>query len=452
MSAPRKALQMSCEADYPVVVSNVQKIFKPSVTSRRRLAELLGVANGRDVSKVDGGFVALEDVSFRLEKGKTFGIMGQNGSGKSTLLQIISGILEPTKGSIETRGTIAALLELGSGFNPEFTGIENIYLNASVLGMSQSDVEERLGSIIEFAEIGDHIHAPVRTYSSGMMLRLAFAVQVAIEPEILIIDEALAVGDVRFQLKCFRRLEDLKKKGTTILFVSHATELVKSFCDEALVLDKGKQVFLGPARTATIKYLETIFPETHSSDSPDLDTAGPSDTVPTTQGNSLIVDSIDQKAPSTFGVGGAELLSLRIDGIDPPNIMRGGREKKVTAAFKWDPDVVEEIIKENNLEPNITLGILLADRKGVYLFGANGFDSGLKLDYRAQQHARLEFKFQMPYLADGDYFIGVAIAVGNQESHVQLRWYDCFLPVKCTPEEKKVFGLIGLDYEISNLE
>ncbi|HVI77847.1 MAG TPA: ABC transporter ATP-binding protein, partial [Candidatus Acidoferrum sp.] len=254
---------MSSETSVAIRVDRVSKSFK-TFGRLARLRDLLVPAPStisNENSASPNAFRALDNVSFQVERGTAFGIMGQNGSGKSTLLQIISGIMTPSAGSVTVNGKVAALLELGSGFNPEFTGIENVYLNASVLGLSKSEIDDKLDAILSFADIGEHVGLPVKTYSSGMMLRLAFAVQVAIEPEILIIDEALAVGDAKFQLKCFRRLEDLKSRGTTILFVSHATELVKSFCDSALVLEKGKLIFLGDAKVACIKYYETMFPD-----------------------------------------------------------------------------------------------------------------------------------------------------------------------------------------------
>lgn len=185
-------------------------------------------------------FWALRDVSFEVRKGETVGIIGRNGSGKSTLLQMICGTLNPTSGSIQTSGRIAALLELGSGFNPEFTGRENVYLNGAVLGLSEEEIDSRFESIAAFAEIGEFINQPVKTYSSGMMVRLAFAVQASVEPNVLIVDEALAVGDERFQRKCFSRLEDLKSKGVSILFVSHSNSHIIELCDRAFMLEDGE--------------------------------------------------------------------------------------------------------------------------------------------------------------------------------------------------------------------
>jgi len=183
---------------------------------------------------------ALQDVSFDVKKGETVGIVGRNGSGKSTLLQMICGTLSPTSGSIVTHGRIAALLELGSGFNAEFTGRENVFMNATLLGLAQNEIEARFDEIAAFSEIGDYITQATRTYSSGMMLRLAFAVQTLVDPNILIVDEALAVGDERFQRKCFARLEELKNRGVSILLVSHSATQIVEFCDRVILLEQGK--------------------------------------------------------------------------------------------------------------------------------------------------------------------------------------------------------------------
>lgn len=197
---------------------------------------------------------ALTDVSFEVPRGQVLGIIGRNGSGKSTLLQILCGTVQPTAGVATANGRVAALLELGAGFNPEFTGRENVYLNAQILGLTEREVDQRFDAIAAFADIGEFIERPVKTYSSGMYVRLAFAVAAMVEPDILIVDEALAVGDVRFQMKCINHIKRLKEQGTTILFVSHATEQVKRFCDRALWLHQGRVVELGPAVDVCDRY------------------------------------------------------------------------------------------------------------------------------------------------------------------------------------------------------
>lgn len=201
---------------------------------------------------------ALEDISFELKNGGSLGIIGLNGSGKSTLLQIIAGTLVPTSGTVEVEGRVAALLELGSGFDPEFTGRENVYLNAAILGLTRKQVDERFDSIVSFADIGDFIDRPVKTYSSGMMVRLAFAVQVHVDPDILIVDEALAVGDAKFQAKALSKIEAILAGGTSLLFVGHDLGTVRAFCDEALLLSRGKVVERGLPDDVTVTYLHHI--------------------------------------------------------------------------------------------------------------------------------------------------------------------------------------------------
>ena len=199
-------------------------------------------------------FTALEELSFEVQRGESIGIIGRNGSGKSTLLQIIVGTLRPTTGYVNLYGRVAALLELGSGFNPEFTGRENVYLNASILGLTRQETDAKFDAIAAFAEIGQFLDQPVKTYSSGMMLRLAFAVSINVEPDILIIDEALAVGDVFFTQKCFQRLRELLDAGTTLLFVSHSMAAVQNLCSRAILLNAGEKVFEGPPEEAASRY------------------------------------------------------------------------------------------------------------------------------------------------------------------------------------------------------
>jgi lipopolysaccharide transport system ATP-binding protein len=204
-------------------------------------------------------FWALKDVSFEIKKGETVGIIGRNGSGKSTLLQIICGTLSPTSGSIQTNGRIAALLELGSGFNPEFTGRENVYMNASVLGLSNEEIDQRFDDIAAFADIGEFIEQPVKTYSSGMVVRLAFAVAINVEPEILIIDEALSVGDELFQRKCYSRIEAIRANGATILFVSHSGGIIVELCDRAVLMDTGEKLAVGIPKQIVGRYQKLLY-------------------------------------------------------------------------------------------------------------------------------------------------------------------------------------------------
>src|SRR5436305_3560673 len=203
-------------------------------------------------------FWALRDISFEIRPGETFCIVGENGSGKSTLLQMVAGILQPTTGTVTVNGRVSALLELGAGFNPEFSGRDNVYLNGSIMGLSTRQIDARYGEITGFAEIGDFINQPVKTYSSGMVVRLAFAVAINVDPEILLVDEALAVGDIYFRQRCMRKVHELRQRGVTILFVSHAVSDVKAIGDRAMWLDRGRMIAIGEPDKVVGKYLAAM--------------------------------------------------------------------------------------------------------------------------------------------------------------------------------------------------
>lgn len=237
-----------------IKVSNVSKVYKLYDRNRDRLKEALHI--GRNIHSRE--HFALNDVSFDVYKGETVGIIGTNGSGKSTILKIITGVLSPTSGDLTINGRISALLELGAGFNMEFTGIENIYLNGTMLGFSEKEIDERLSSILEFADIGDFVYQKVKTYSSGMFVRLAFAVAINIDPEILIVDEALSVGDVFFQNKCYRKFEDFKAEGKTILFVSHDLGSISKYCDRVILLERGKKIGEGEPKEMIDMYKKVL--------------------------------------------------------------------------------------------------------------------------------------------------------------------------------------------------
>ena len=224
-----------------VTVKNLTKIYQLYNKPIDRLKEAINPFK----KNYHRDFYALNDISFDVEKGESFGIIGVNGSGKSTLLKILTGVLHKSSGEVTANGKIAALLELGAGFNMDYTGIENIYMNGSMMGFSKKEMDEKFDKIIEFADIGDFIYQPVKQYSSGMFVRLAFALSIAVEPEILIVDEALSVGDVFFQTKCYKRMDELKEKGTTIIMVTHDLGAVIKYCDRTMVLNSGKQIAIG---------------------------------------------------------------------------------------------------------------------------------------------------------------------------------------------------------------
>lgn len=254
---------MSCEI--AIKVSNLSKCYQIYENPRDRLKQFIlprfERVSGKENIKYYKEFWSLKDISFEVKKGESIGILGRNGSGKSTLLQMITGTLSPTSGTIETNGRIAALLELGSGFNPEFSGRENVYMNGALLGLTKEQIDNRFDSIAAFADIGDFIEHPVKTYSSGMMVRLAFSVQVQVEPDILIIDEALAVGDALFQKRCFQRIEKLLNNGVTLLFVSHDIESVRTLTHSAIFLKNGIMVKSGESAEVIREYRRHLHEE-----------------------------------------------------------------------------------------------------------------------------------------------------------------------------------------------
>ena len=229
-------------------------MYKLYENPRDRLKESLGLTRKKRYKE----HYALNNVSFQVKKGETVGIIGTNGSGKSTILKIITGVLNPTQGEVVVDGRISALLELGAGFNGEYSGIENVYLNGQMIGFSKEEIDAKLQDILDFADIGDFIHQPVKTYSSGMFVRLAFAVAINIEPEILIVDEALSVGDVFFQAKCYRKFEEFKEMGKTILFVSHDLSSIGKYCDRVVLLNKGEKLAEGDAKEMVNLYRRVL--------------------------------------------------------------------------------------------------------------------------------------------------------------------------------------------------
>ena len=240
--------------EYAIRVKDVSKMYKLYDRNRDRMMDSLGIGKKARYKE----HYALNHLSFDINKGETVGIIGTNGAGKSTILKIITGVLNPTDGEVDINGRISALLELGAGFNPEYNGIENIYLNGTMMGFSKEEIEERIDDILEFADIGEFINQPVKSYSSGMFVRLAFAVAINIEPEILIVDEALSVGDVFFQAKCYQKFEEFKREGKTILFVSHDLGSVSRYCDRVILLNKGEKISEGSPKDIINLYKKLV--------------------------------------------------------------------------------------------------------------------------------------------------------------------------------------------------
>ena len=392
-------------------------------------------------------FRALQDVSLEVRQGETVGIIGRNGSGKSTLLQILCGTLTPTSGQTATRGRVAALLELGSGFNPEFTGSENIYMNASVLGLTRREIESRFTDIVQFADIGGFIDQPVKTYSSGMLVRLAFAVIAHVDADILVIDEALAVGDAFFTQKCMRFLRNFMKTGT-VLFVSHDTGAIRSLCSRAIWLERGQVLQQGTPKEVCESYLEAFYEEQQGKSSSTRMKVSLSGQPPvavrdqrsdfinlSNLRNDIQLFEFDPQAPS-FGRGAAQIIAVRfLDSLGQPlSWIVGGEEVMLR---------VEAMVHQPLDSPII--GFFIKDRTGQYLFGDNTFISYLDQPVRCTQGELLsaEFTFCMPRLAAGDYAITVAIADGTQHDHVQHHWVHDALFFK-SESTSVAAGLVGI--------
>jgi lipopolysaccharide transport system ATP-binding protein len=364
-------------------------------------------------------FTALEDVSFDIKKGETVGIIGRNGSGKSTLLQLICGILKPTSGSIRANGRISALLELGAGFNPEFTGRENVYFQGALFGLKPEEIDAQFHSIIDFADIGEFIEQPVRTYSSGMFVRLAFAVAAYVNTDVLIIDEALSVGDATFTQKCMRFLESFRQHGTVIL-VSHDLANITAHCDRAFWIDKGRLLSSGTTKEVCETYLSSILgtPEFEH------DSIEPNDECLADQRQELICSSTLRNDLQVFrfsstaksaGTGFAHITDARL-------------ENAYGIPYSWvvGGELVTLVIRAKALK-NLgapILGFVVKNRTGQPLFGDNTCISFAEKPQVATHGSLLEasFRFRMPRLPIGDYAISVAIADGNQNQHITHHW------------------------------
>lgn len=366
-------------------------------------------------------FAALNQVSFAIHKGETVGIIGRNGSGKSTLLQLVCGTLTPSVGHIEVRGRVAALLELGAGFNPEFTGRENVYLNASILGLSKAQIDARLEQILSFADIGEFVDQAVKTYSSGMFVRLAFAVIAHVDADILIIDEALAVGDVFFTQKCMRFLRKFKESGT-ILFVSHDTAAVVNLCERAIWLDHGQLKAIGEAKTVSELYLKGLY-ATQQEVQPEI---SPQNGLELHVAAALEPEIAAGVASNDTSFGTQRALIRRVQLLSendtPMATFNGGEKVKL---------LIEAIARQEINRP--LLGFHVKDRLGQLLFGDNTFvacqDSQMRVE--AGKPFRAEFHFSMPYLGVGDYVISAAVGEGTQQEHVIHHWQQDALALRC---------------------
>lgn len=422
--------QMPMTGEMAIAVNGLSKRYEIYSDPQDRLKQMvlprLRRLVGAEPARYFREFWALRDVSFKVMRGEAVGIIGRNGSGKSTLLQMICGILTPTTGTVTSPGRVAALLELGAGFNPEFTGRENVFLSGLVYGIPEDVLKERYQDIVDFAEIGEHIDQPVKTYSSGMYVRLAFAVASFSDPEILVVDEALSVGDVYFQRKCFRRIDELREAGCTLLFVTHSTDTLLQLCDRGIVLDSGRMVFDGPTKPAVAEYLRRVFGARVSRDVgvvPTDPSAKPHDAAvvhdlpggSATDDHQYLIDGGSREMFSTragynrgevrLGDGTATVLDFLIKGQrgDSPIVhAREGFSLMLKYHF-------------NQAAERVIFGLQIRTREGLVAYSANTFTVENQL-YNFPADALVISNFSLKNaLLPGQYFVTVGVSQFDQE-------------------------------------
>lgn len=410
--------------DIAIKVENLSKVYKLYSAPIDRMKEALHPFK----KSYHKDHYALNNINFEVQRGDVVGIIGRNGAGKSTLLKIITGVLSPTCGAIKTIGNIAALLELGSGFNPEYTGMENIYFQSNLMGFTKEEINKKLQIILEFADIGDFIHQPFKTYSSGMSARLAFAVAINVEPEILIVDEALSVGDMAFQAKCSLRMKQLKDTGVTIFFVSHSLATVKSLCNKALYINKGEMVSYGDVKEICQLYEKDINQSftgikeiIHDIDSNEderlkIDSVNISDINPFFQKNCNVYRA---------GDNGAEITNVQfiVNGVIT-NQVELGDKITLRVSVKYNRDILTEG----------TIGYMIQNMQGVNVVGYNIYNSG-KLLPPTNKNDILIFDFDfVNILAPGEYTISIGVKSEPVQpvflDQVQLAADMIVLPIK----------------------
>ncbi len=400
---------MSSEVPSPpaaVTLRNLSKKYPIYERPSHKLLELLTWGKRQFHQE----FWALKDIDLEVSPGTTLGVIGQNGSGKSTLLQLVAGILTQTRGDRFVNGTVSALLELGSGFNLEFSGRENVFMSGAIMGLNQRQMEEKLGEILGFAEIGDFIDRPVKTYSTGMFMRLAFSVAIHVDPDILLVDEALAVGDLIFQHRCFNRVRRLKAEGKTILFVSHDLQAVTQFCDRAILLDAGKKLEDGTPDEVVQRYQALIF-ERERRAAGEGDVPSESD-----QDDSVPVVDIIPRVHNRYGNKGAEIQGIILYSLDGEvlNQAQIGDEVQLVISARIHSSISNPII-----------GFTVRDRLGVEITSSNTAYEGLHLpSAQPGDIVTVGFRIQLPQLHPGSYSISPAIAQGNIWEHSIEDWID----------------------------
>lgn len=415
--------------DISVKVDNLTKVYRLYEKPIDRLKESLSFTK----KCYHREHYALKNVSFEIKKGETVGIIGVNGAGKSTILKIITGVLNPTEGKVIVNGKISALLELGAGFNPEYTGMENIYLHGTMMGFTREEIDAKVDSILEFADIGEFIKQPVKTYSSGMFVRLAFAVAINVEPDVLIIDEALSVGDVFFQQKCYKKIKELAGKST-VLIVSHDLNAMTKFCKRIIVMADGKNVFDGDSNDAIAKYFK-LKQGSMRKNKTDI--------------NTEIKNFMDYRVPKDNDYSGnlnvvIEKYFYSIDG-----------ESFSESCQKDDEFKVSMIINSNMDIENAIIGYQIRDKYGNEVFGQTSLTSDIEQYAISEGRNVINFAFDWPEIREGDYFITLGIGNGTDVlNQVEECWVNNAIHVTATTHGKTIFGIFNhdmKDFEISKI-
>lgn len=419
--------------DSVIEIKNISKIYNLYNKPSDRLKEALFSRKSRHTE-----FAALNDVSFNVNKGEILGIIGKNGSGKSTILKIITSVLTPTSGECIVKGKIAALLELGAGFNMEYTGIENIYLNGQMIGFSKDEMDKKLQDIIDFADIGEHIYQPVKTYSSGMFARLAFSVAISVDPDILIVDEALSVGDVFFQNKCYRRFEEFRERGKTILFVTHDMGSVIRYCNRCVLLNAGKKVAEGKPQEMVDLYKRIMVGQWNENEES-------SDEASPVQSSNVKNDQLWKDQISTnpdievYGDGRADIIDFGIfsDTGDIGNNVYKGDYYSVKMKVR---------INEDNLNP--IFAFKLRDIKGTELTGTNTMLEDIDTSQcKKGDIVTITFR-QKQYLQPGQYLVSLGCtAFEGDQFVVYCRNYNCC--VLGVVAQKGTIGIFDSESEVS---
>lgn len=459
------------EAEKIISVDQVSKVYRLYDKPIDRLLESISLRK----KSYHKDFYALRDISFSVGRGEAVGIIGTNGSGKSTMLKIITGVLSATTGKVESRGSICALLELGAGFNQDYTGIENIYMNGTMMGFSKAEMDEKLPAILEFADIGDFVYQPVKSYSSGMFVRLAFALYISIDPEVLIVDEALSVGDVFFQAKCYHRMDELKRKGTTILMVTHDLGSVMKYCDRVVLFHKGEKVGEGLPGQMVDKYKKILagkdphaeqFMEEQNFlgnvDEEAVDTAGTAGTTEKNVGTGIASGTAEPISPEAgqhspkptgfmkdhltlnpssqqYGNGKAEILDFGVLDKDgrPSNVLLKGEEFSIKERIVFHDDIAAPIFT-----------FTIKDKRGMDLSGTNTLFEGKEIPAVKKGDEYFCTFTQRMNLQGGEYLLSISCTGFEEGEHtVYDRKYD--ITSITVLSNKNTVGIYDMESEVT---